>query len=271
MGPGVISWRWETRKHWRQPGQQLGPPRICQGRSGESDLRRLWGERGPCAVPEERDDLRVISQLRWRTLGVSQMRVTVVYESLFGNTRTLAEAIAEGIRAAVPGADVSCIPVAEAGPAAAEADLLVAGGPTHFLGMTSQRSRRMARQYWAQATGGAGRTAGDAPPAGPGVREWLATLPAGGGHLAAAFDTRLDTLFPGSAARLIGRILRDQGYQIIAAPEGFTVTAMQGPLSPGEQERAKAWGAELADSLRQPGPAPSRRPSRLRPGRTRIA
>lgn len=199
------------------------------------------------------------------------MRVTVVYESLFGNTRTLAQAIAEGIRTAAPGADVCCIPITEAGPAAAEADLLVAGGPTHFLGMTSQRSRRMARQYWAQATGHGGHHPGDAPPLGPGVREWLATLPAGGGRPAAAFDTRLDTLFPGSAARLIGRILRDQGYQIIAAPEGFTVTTMQGPLSPGEQERARAWGAGLADSLRPSGPAPSRRLSRLRPGRARIA
>ena len=199
------------------------------------------------------------------------MRVTVVYESLFGNTRTLAEAIAAGVRGAAPGADVSCIPVAEAGPAAAEGDLLVAGGPTHFLGMTSQRSRRMARQYRAQATRAAGHHTGTAPPAGPGVREWLATLPAGGGRPAAAFDTRLDTLFPGSASRLSGRILREQGYQIIAAPEGFTVTTMQGPLSPGEQERARAWGAGLADSLRQSGPALSRRLGRLRPGRARSA
>ena len=199
------------------------------------------------------------------------MRVTVVYESLFGNTRTLAEAIAEGIGTAAPGADVSCVPVTEAGSVVAEADLLVAGGPTHFLGMTSQRSRRMARQYRVQAAGGGGRHAGDAPPLGPGVREWLATLPAGGGRRAAAFDTRLDTLFPGSAARLIGRILRDLGYQVIAAPEGFTVTTVQGPLSPGERERARAWGAGLADSFRQLGPAPSRQFERLRPGRVQSA
>ena len=199
------------------------------------------------------------------------MRVTVVYESLFGNTRTLAQAIAEGIRTAAPGADVSCIPVTDAGPAAAETDLLLAGGPTHFLGMTSPRSRRMARQYWGQTTRGGAHHAKQAPPAGPGVREWLATLPAGNGRPAAAFDTRLDTLFPGSAARLIGTTLRDHGYQIIAAPEGFTVTAMQGPLTPGEQERARAWGAELTESLRQPRPAPPHRPSQPRPGHTRSA
>ena len=66
-------------------------------------------------------------------------RATVVYESLFGSTREVAEAVAEGLRAA-PGAAVDCRPVADAGPALGQVDLLVAGGPTHFLGMTSQRS-----------------------------------------------------------------------------------------------------------------------------------
>lgn len=194
-----------------------------------------------------------------------RMRVCVVYESLFGNTRTLAEAIAEGIRIAEPGADVSCIAVTEAGPATAEADLLVAGGPTHFLGMTSQRSRRMACRYRLQA--GEGGLPGGEPPPGPGVREWLATLPRAPGRPAAAFDTRLDTLFPGSAARFIGRILRDLGYVIIAAPEGFTVTSMVGPLSPGERERATTWGAGLADTLRQSGAASSRSPAQPPSGR----
>lgn len=85
------------------------------------------------------------------------MRVAVVYESLFGNTRLVAEAIAEGIQAAGPGAVVKCSPVTEAGPALAAVDLLVVGGPTHFLGMTSQRSRRMQHQYQAQAARHGGR------------------------------------------------------------------------------------------------------------------
>src|SRR5216684_3082163 len=37
------------------------------------------------------------------------MRVVIVYESLFGNTRRIAEAIAEGMREAAPEAQVSCV------------------------------------------------------------------------------------------------------------------------------------------------------------------
>jgi len=80
------------------------------------------------------------------------MRATVVYESLFGSTREVAEAVAEGPRAA-PGAAVDCRPVVDAGPALGQVDLLVVGGPTHFLGMSSQRSRRMVRQYQERAGG----------------------------------------------------------------------------------------------------------------------
>jgi hypothetical protein len=44
------------------------------------------------------------------------MRATVVYESLFGSTREVAEAVAEGLRAA-PGAAVDGWPVVDGGPA----------------------------------------------------------------------------------------------------------------------------------------------------------
>ena len=45
------------------------------------------------------------------------MRAAVVYESLFGRTREVAEAVAEGLRAGAPGAAVDCTPVVDAGPA----------------------------------------------------------------------------------------------------------------------------------------------------------
>src|SRR5260221_10056324 len=129
------------------------------------------------------------------------MRATVVYESLFGSTREVAEAVPEGLLAAAPGAAVDCRPVLDAGPALGQVDLLVVGGPTHFLGMSSTRSRRIVRQYQEQAGGRRPHPAAGNHPAGPGVGEWLAALPpAAGGRPAAAFHTQPTPLFPCSAA-----------------------------------------------------------------------
>ena len=112
------------------------------------------------------------------------------------------------------------------------------------------------------------RQAAGKHPAGPGVREWLAALPqAAGGRLAAAFDTRLTTLFPGSAARLIARSLEGHGYEVITRPEGFLVESMLGPLSAGECDRARAWGSALAGFLRPGHQASSQVPENPRRGR----
>lgn len=194
------------------------------------------------------------------------MFVGIVYESLFGNTREIAEAVAAGIRDADPEAGPACLPVAEAGPELARAGLLIAGAPTHFLGLPSPRSRIMQLRYrtetgrWditgplprqaAKITGARpgtpGRTAPQPRPDAPaGMREWLEQLPrAARGTQAAAFDTRLEELTAGSAAREIGHALRERGYQLAARPEGFTVADFEGPLAEGEQARARQWGAE---------------------------
>jgi multimeric flavodoxin WrbA len=175
------------------------------------------------------------------------MRVAVVYESLFGNTHEIAESVADGIREARPEAVVECVPVGEAGSGRPEVDLLVVGGPTHFLGMTSERSRRMQQEYEKNAVehGRAGHE--DEPGAeGEGVRVWLEALPgAANGRHAAAFDTRLDKLMAGGAAKRIARSLRHHGYEVVAEPEGFIVEDMDGPLRKGESGRARAWGAGL--------------------------
>ena len=72
------------------------------------------------------------------------MKITIVYESMFGNTHEVATAISDGVRKAEPDADVACVPVAEAAPELIKStDLLVVGGPTHMRGMTSGFSRKM--------------------------------------------------------------------------------------------------------------------------------
>jgi flavodoxin len=57
----------------------------------------------------------------------------VVYSSRFGNTRRVAEAIAEGIRVH---ASVELLPIEGASTLFDEPDLVVIGGPTEAHGMT---------------------------------------------------------------------------------------------------------------------------------------
>jgi len=45
------------------------------------------------------------------------------------------------------------------------------------------------------------------------------------------------------------RRLRHHGFDVLAT-ESFLVTGTEGPLKPGELERARAWGEKLAHSMR---------------------
>ena len=173
------------------------------------------------------------------------MRAVVVYESMYGNTRFVAEQIATGLRSRC---DVQIIPVHEATEdLTAQADLVVAGGPTHIHGMSSSKSR-------AQAVAAAGKPVGgltvEPDAAGPGLRDWFATLSQVSGKSAAAFDTRLEAaaLLTGRASHGIAHRLRKHGFLLIVEPESFLVTK-QDRLADGEADRARQWGADLADTL----------------------
>ena len=73
------------------------------------------------------------------------MRAIVVYESMYGSTHAVADAIGRGLAEAA--AQVIVIGVGESNPdVLAGADLLVVGGPTHVHGMTSKRTRQAAVQ-----------------------------------------------------------------------------------------------------------------------------
>ena len=99
------------------------------------------------------------------------MRALVVYESMYGNTRAVADNIADGLRADY---EVTVVPVAEAiAELVAGADLLVAGAPTHMHGLSSASSRRMAAEAAAK-DGSELRLDPDA--GGPGMRDWLKDL-----------------------------------------------------------------------------------------------
>ncbi|GIH81567.1 flavodoxin family protein [Planobispora longispora] len=164
------------------------------------------------------------------------MRALVVYESMFGNTQTIARAIADGLatRMAVDVVEIGAAPAAVPG----DVDLLVVGGPTHAFGMSRPNTRQSAVQ---QATSGLVSK-------GQGMREWLTALPGGAPRAAAAaFDTRVKIpLIPGAARRGAEKLLRRKGFPILTGSQSFYVSGTPGPLLEGETERARSWGVALA-------------------------
>lgn len=162
----------------------------------------------------------------------------VVFESMFGNTKTIAEAVAEGLSSQVP---TDLLEVGAASDVlAGDVDLLVVGGPTHAFGMSRPRTRE-------DATRQAG---GHVVSERNGLREWLTLVERRTGSVAAAaFDTRIDKpRVPGSAARGAEKRLRKLGFRIAAPSESFYVTGVAGPLVDGETERAHRWGQELGEA-----------------------
>lgn len=169
------------------------------------------------------------------------MKALIVYESMFGNTRTVAEAIAAGLR---PDADVTVVPVGEASEDLLDAmDLVVVGGPTHVHGMSRASTRKSSGEQARQP----GSTVRLEPGTdGPGVRDWLAGLGSHSGP-AAAFDTRMSgpAVLTGRASRGIAGRLRQHGLTLVDKPSSFLVTK-KNVLQAGEEGRARDWGSRLA-------------------------
>jgi hypothetical protein len=173
------------------------------------------------------------------------MDALIVFESMFGNTRAIAERIADGLR---PELEVQVVPVKEATAAMLEAaDLVVCGGPTHVHGLSSTRTRGAAV---ATAERPDASIVLDPAADGPGLRELFDQLARGDHGVAAAFDTRIDgpAVLTGRASRAIARHLRDRGFRLVVAPESFLVDK-ETRLVPGETDRAVAWGRALAAAV----------------------
>jgi flavodoxin len=177
------------------------------------------------------------------------MRAVVVYESMYGNTHLIADAIAAGLR---DGGEVVVVPVGGASEAIeAGVDLLVVGGPTHGHGMTREITRKGAVEA-ARKPGNPLEVDPDAE--GEGLREWFDATDALTTK-AAAFDTRFSAppAFTGRASKGIAKRLHKHGCELVAEPESFLVTK-QDRLVDNEEQRAQEWGAQLAAAL---APAPS--------------
>lgn len=170
-------------------------------------------------------------------------RAAIVYESMFGNTRLVAEAIAEGLGDAVT---VTVLRVKDAPEAFADVDLLLVGAPTHVHGL-SRPSTRTEAATWSDDPDRSLALEPDAE--GIGVREWLETCGAPP-PLFAAFDTRADMteLFTGSAASTIDKRLRRLGSRRLLSKRSFLVDK-NSDLVAGQLDDARAWGSELAEAL----------------------
>ncbi len=155
------------------------------------------------------------------------MKSIVIYASHFGNTKRVAEAIADGMRLR---SEVQLYAVDEAPTAfPAGIDLVVIGGPTEALRMT------------------------------PPMKSYLDSVETSTLHgiATAAFDTRLHMprWILGSAAGGIKRRLHAVGANVIAPEESFFVAGSPAELLPGELDRAKAWGTLLAEHVTTAQPA----------------
>ena len=155
----------------------------------------------------------------------------VVYDSVHGNTREIAEAIAKGLESAGP---VRVIAADDADPdELRDARWVVLGCPTHAFSLS------------------------------PGMKTLVGRLSRGSLDAVpfAAFDTRfamsdmpspvLKVIVPivgkrAWAATHLARAAARAGAKQVAQPEGFHVRATEGPLADGEVQRATAWGRALA-------------------------
>jgi flavodoxin len=154
------------------------------------------------------------------------MSVTIVYDSIFGNTAEVARAIAAVLE---PAGAVSVVPVHEAKSLDIDGiDLLIVGSPTRGFRPT------------------------------PSISEFIEGLgKIAPGKAAAAFDTRLDpeAIQPaplrwvvdagGYAADRVAAMLGRRGFALRGELGGFLVAGTEGPLKAGELARARAWAATL--------------------------
>ncbi len=141
----------------------------------------------------------------------------IVYDSVYGNTRKVAEALRNAI-----GADAQVVNANQVDTAQLEhIGLLIVGSPTQGGRATKP------------------------------VQDFIASLPeaVAKGLKVASFDTRYAGRFVkvfGFAADRIAKGLKEKGGIIVSPPEPFIVTGKKGPMKDGELERAASWARGIA-------------------------
>ncbi len=141
------------------------------------------------------------------------MKSLVIYDSVHGNTKTIAETVAKEL-----GSDTVVMSVPEFKPEyLEEVKLLVVGSPTIAWQPTMKMMDLLLTFKKKQLDG----------------------------FKAAVFDTRVELFIHGDAAGKIAVELARAGAVIVTPPMGFKVKGKEGPLKQGEVERAAAWARSL--------------------------
>ena len=156
------------------------------------------------------------------------MNTLVFYDSQFGNTKRIAQVIADTLRAF---GQAQAVRVDPARPVEFQGvDLLILGGPTQGMRPTPARQSFLGKVSYHSLSG-------------------LAV---------ACFETRFrGFLWKSSAAPRMARQLRMMGVEPLVPPESFFVKAMkkEGPLLAGEVERAATWARMLFNKMEASHPA----------------
>lgn len=161
------------------------------------------------------------------------MNTIVIVETGFGNTRRIAEIVAETLqqagKASVLTFDTALNPVP------LDTDLLLLGAPTHIRQMPGKLSR------------GELVEAGKIPENATGLREWIEQSSPLPDIRVITFDTVVSgpALLTGSAAKSAARALKKAGWNNVTRGPSFRVAGKEGPLVDGEEDRARSWAISL--------------------------
>jgi hypothetical protein len=168
------------------------------------------------------------------------MNALIVYESMFGNTRKIVEAIADRLRAADVEVTVSLAYDAPAD--LSDYELVIVGAPTHAHSLPRPKSRSEAAVWAADPTK---ELVLEPMAQASGVREWLQRIMLVGDPRFAVFSTRADipSIFSGDACKAISKGLRRRLARVESHAD-FLV-GLDNRLLEGEEMRAREWASEL--------------------------
>jgi len=156
------------------------------------------------------------------------VQALVLYHSLFGNTKNVAESLAEGLRK--KGIETDCKGIEEVDiKRIPDYDVIAIGGPTHMIGISKD------------------------------LKAFLETLESENlrGKYTFCFDTRNESrmnkkswmVLENSAARRIEAKMKRMKMKVIHPRESALVDGREGPLESGVEQQFQAIGCAIADAL----------------------